>query len=128
MVHSPNARPIPEINLSVPKFTTVPFTKRRLQFRGNVALGRSFDSEYLQSFHDNRSFYIENVLWHHKSLQIRLIDPEGYFPLTVVAGARHHAQWGGTSTDPESGKQPMSFNDMIRVILGKGGGSNASLG
>jgi len=127
MVQSPNARPIPEINLSVPKFTTLPFTKRRLQFRGDVAVGRSFDTQYLQTFTNENDIYVKNVLWHHKSLQLRLLDPEKQCPLTVVAGLRHHAQWGGTSTNPALGKQPQSFKDMIRIFLGQSGDENASL-
>ena len=127
MVHSSNARPIPEINLSIPKFTTIPFTKRRLQIRGNIAFGRSFDNQYLQSFVDNKYVYIKNVLWHHKSLQLRLIDPEKNVPLTAVAGIRHYAQWGGTSTNPETGKQPQTFKDLIRIMLGEAGDENASL-
>jgi len=127
MIHSPNARPIPEINLSVPKFTAVPFTFKTIQFRGHVALGRSFDSQYLKSFTNEHAIYIENVLWHHKSLQLRVLDPTSNFPLTFVAGMHHGVQWGGTSTDPISGKQPQSFKDMIRIILGKSGGDNASL-
>ena len=126
LVHSPNARPIPEINLSVPKFTTVPFTYKILQFRGDVALGRSFDSQYLKSFANENAIYIKDVLWHHKSLQLRFLDPEKRFPLTVVAGMRHHAQWGGTSTDPAFGKQPRSFKDLVRILFGKSGGDNAS--
>ena len=127
LVLSPNARPVPEINLSVPKFTPVPFTKRYLQFRGHIALGKSFDSRYLQSFVNENTTYVENVRWHHKSLQLRFIDPDNHFPLTAVAGMHHSAQWGGTSTNPKLGKQPQSFKDLIRVILGKSGGDDASL-
>jgi len=127
MVHSPNARPVPEINLSVPKFTAIPFTKKRLQFRGDVALGRSFDSQYLQSYVKEKEDYTKNVLWHHKSLQLRLFDPERRFPLTAVAGMRHHAQWGGTSTRPDLNKQPQSFKDLVRIVFGKSGGEDASI-
>jgi hypothetical protein len=70
--------------------------------------------------------YVKNVLWHHKSLQLRLIDPDRRFPLTAVAGMRHHAQWGGVSIDPTIGKQPQSFMDLIRIILGKAGDENAT--
>ena len=125
LVLSRNARPLPEINLSVPQFTTIPFTKGHLQFRCNIALGRSFDSPYLQSFANGDRDYIENVLWHHKSLHIRFLDADNHFPLTILAGIRHHAQWGGTSTDPSIGKQPMSFMDFIRIFMGKAGGSDA---
>ena len=128
MVHSPNARPIPEINLSVPKFTAVPFTNRLLHFRGHTSLGRSFDSQYLQSFFNDKATCIENVLWHHKSLQLRLLDTRNHIPLTAVIGMHHSAQWGGTSSNPAIGKQPRSFKDLMRIILGKSGGEDASLG
>jgi hypothetical protein len=131
LIISPNARPIPEINLSVPGFTKVPFSNGILQFRGNVAVGRSFDSRYLhrclQSSENSNILFVENMLWHHKSLQVRAIDPTGKFPFTLLAGMRHHAQWGGTSTDPSSGKQPQSLKDLIRIILGKSGGDDATL-
>lgn len=127
LVQSPNARPIPEINLSVPKFTTVPFSKGRLHFRGNIAHGRSFDSRYLKSFVNEKTTYVENVFWHHKSLHIRIIDPENKFPLFAVAGIRHYAQWGGTSTNKELGKQPQSLKDFIRIFFAKSGGEDASL-
>ena len=124
LVHSANARPVPEINLSIPRFTALPFTKRRLQYKGDFALGRSFDTQYLQSYFDDSRYYVKNVLWHHKSLQIRFLDPQK--PFTVVAGIKHHAQWGGTSTNPALGKQPQTFKDLIRILLGKSGDENAS--
>ena len=127
MIHSPNARPIPEINLSVPRFTAIPFTKGHMQYRGNMAVGRSFDSRYLQSFTNGNTVYVENVLWHHKSLHIRFLDPDGKFPLTAVAGIRHYAQWGGTSTNDKLGKQPQSFKDFVRIFFAKSGGEDASL-
>ncbi|MDR2773686.1 MAG: capsule assembly Wzi family protein [Tannerella sp.] len=127
LVHSANARPIPEINISVPKFTPVPATKGILQFKGDFAAGRSFDTEYLKQLKNNNQHYIENVLWHHKSLHIRLLDPYDNFPLIATIGVRHHAQWGGTSTNPKEGIQPHSWKDFIRVITGSSGGDDASL-
>ena len=127
MVHSINARPIPEINLSVPRFTAVPFSKGRLQFMGNLAHGRSFDSQYLKSFTNENAVYTKNTLWHRKSLYIAILDPNGKFPLKVVAGIQHHAQWGGTSTNEAIGKQPQSFKDWIRVFLGRSGGEDATI-
>jgi hypothetical protein len=128
LVHSANARPIPEINISVPLFTPVPATKGILQFRGDFAAGRSFDTEYLRQLDNKRtSYYIENVRWHHKSLHLRVLDPYGRFPLTATVGVRHHAQWGGTSTNPEEGVQPHSLKDFLRIIMGRSGGKDASL-
>ncbi|MDR1337392.1 MAG: capsule assembly Wzi family protein [Tannerella sp.] len=128
LVHSSNARPVPEINLSVPRFTTVPYTKGSVQFRGDFAFGRSFDTGYLKAFNSvSRQHYINSVLWHHKSLHARFLDPRGHFPLTLTAGLRHHAQWGGTSTDPKEGVQPHSVKDLVRIVLGRSGGEDASL-
>ena len=127
MVHSSNARPIPEINLSVPKFTALPFTKRRLQYKGEFAFGQSFDTQYLQSYLNDNTNFVKNIRWHHKSLHLRLLDPNNQFPLTAVIGMRHHAQWGGTSTNSALGKQPQSFKDLIRILLGKSGDESASL-
>jgi hypothetical protein len=127
LVHSANARPIPEINISVPKFTPLPATNGILQFRGDFATGRSFDTEYLKQLKNEKTHSIENVLWHHKSLHIRALDPYGNFPLTATIGVRHHAQWGGISTNPKVGVQPHSWKDFMRIIVGKSGGDDASL-
>ena len=45
MVLSPNARPIPEIKLSMPEFTIVPLTKGWMQVKGDFAVGKSFDTD-----------------------------------------------------------------------------------
>jgi len=127
LVFSSNARPIPEINLSIPRFTAIPLSKGYLQYRVHVALGRSFDKRYLQSFTNGEATYVDKVLWHHKSLHVRFVDPDGKFPVTVLAGIRHHAQWGGTSTNEKLGKQPQSFKDMLRIFLGMSGGEDASV-
>ncbi|MDR0699280.1 MAG: capsule assembly Wzi family protein [Tannerella sp.] len=125
MVHSANARPIPEINISVPNFTPLPATKGFILFKGDFAAGRSFDTEYLKQLKNKGQLYVENVLWHHKSLHIRILDPYDNFPLTATIGVRHHAQWGGIST--KDGVQPHSLKDFMRIIVGGSGGDDASL-
>jgi hypothetical protein len=127
LVHSANARPIPEINISIPRFTTVPYTKGILHFKGDFAVGRSFDEKFLEPFNNGKPHYINHVLWHHKSIFLRLLDTRHHFPLTATIGFRHHAQWGGMSTNPAEGVQPHSFKDFLRVVLGRSGGSDASL-
>ena len=125
MVLSANSRPIPEINISVPQFTSVPYTKGVLQFRGNFAVGRSYDTDYIEQFKNEKQNYTQNTLWHHKSLHIKLIDPQGNIPVTATIGLRHHAQWGGTSSDTEVGVQPHSLKDFTRIIFGKSGKEGA---
>lgn len=126
LVLSTNARPIPEINLSMPNFTVVPLTNGWLQIKGDFAVGRSFDTDYLNNFTDNKRTYIQNALWHHKSFYARIQDTQNEFPLSGTIGVQHWAQWGGTSSNPKIGAQPHSIKDFIRVVCGKEGGGNAT--
>ncbi|MDR1780652.1 MAG: capsule assembly Wzi family protein [Tannerella sp.] len=126
MAISTNARPIPEINLMVNDFTYIPLTNKRLQFRGNFSVGRSFDDAYLQSYVKTPQTYNRNVLWHNKSLHLRLNVRSRYESLAGIIGFRHVAQWGGTSTDPALGAQPHSFKDFLRVVTGKAGDASAT--
>ena len=127
IVQSANARPIPEVNISIPEFTVVPLTKGWMQVKGDFAVGRSFDKDYLANFTNNKQTYVDNVLWHHKSLFVQIKDTRNDFPLSGVIGVQHWAQWGGTSTNPKIGKQPQSIKDLIRVICGSEGGGDATV-
>lgn len=126
MIFSTNARPMPEINIIIPRFMAVPYTKGWFQIKGNAAVGRSFDTDYLRDFIKTDQTYNENVLWHHKAGHFRIKDTRGNFPLYIAAGMRHIAQWGGTSTDPTLGKQPQSFKDFYRVFFARSGGKGSS--
>lgn len=127
MVLSSNARPIPEIKLSMPEFTVVPLTKGWMQVKGDFAVGKSFDTKYLEDFSNGKQTYIKNVLWHHKSFYVRIKDTQNKFPLSGIIGVQHWAQWGGTSSNPRIGVQPHSLKDFIRVVCGSEGGDNATL-
>lgn len=128
MVQSANARPIPEIRLAVPQFTVIPYTHGWLQFRGDFALGKSYDTDYLKYKHNKDAYYIRDVLWHHKSLHIRLSDTRNGFPLSLIIGLRHRAQWGGVSNNPVIGVQPHSWKDFVRIVLSRSGGADATPG
>lgn len=127
MIYSNNARPIPEMNISIPRFTTVPLTKGWLQFRGNFSVGRSFDSDYLSDRYTGKYTFVEHVLWHQKAVYFQISDTRGDFPLSGTLGVQHIVQWGGTSTDPKVGEQPHSIKDFVRIMLGAKGGSDATL-
>ncbi len=126
--YSPNARPIPEINLSIPEFTAIPYTKGILQVRGDFAVGRSTDNGYTTRTVYPGGDYTIDVLWHHKSLFLQLQDPKHQFPFLLTLGLEHAVQWGGWTTVEDMGSLPHSFRDFIRVVLGEGGGEDASLG
>ena len=123
-----NARPIPEINVYSPGFISLPRIGHWLQAKTNFAIGRSFDTDYLNSFINEKQHYIQNLLWHHKSLYFQLKDTKNDFPVSFIVGMRHVAQWSGEATSPQlKGQQPHSLKDFIRIIFGKSGGSSATL-
>lgn len=127
LVLSNNARPIPEINLSIPEFAIVPRTGGWMQVKGDFALGRSFDTKYLEQFANDKQVYVKNVLWHHKSFYVQVKDTKGDFPVSGIVGVQHWAQWGGTSSNPQIGKQPHSLKDFLRIVCGSEGGANATV-
>lgn len=127
MILSNNARPIPEINISIPRFTALPLTNGWVHVKGEFAVGRSFDEEYLKENTQAGLTYVNHVLWHNKSIYLQARDSRGAFPFFFTLGVRHVAQWGGTSTDPKIGKQPQGLKDFIRVVFGKSGGQGATV-
>lgn len=109
IVKSINSRAYPGINIKTLDYIKLPFAKKWLRFRGNFA------NYWLN---DNR--YVDNANLHHASLFFKFkLSPK----FDLIAGMDHYAQWAGTS--PTTGKQPSSFKDFMRIVVGKAGGSNS---
>ena len=136
MTYSTNARPIPEINLSFPNYTNLPFTNRHLQFKADFAIGKSFDNNYILRTKDAYGlavnnpdpFYNINILWHHKSLFLKWEDPNNRFPLLGIIGLEHAVQWAGWTNYQDIGQMPNTMRDLIRVVVPQKGGESAPLG
>lgn len=126
LVFSPNARPFPEINLSIPEFVTVPFTKNYLQFKGDFALGKFMDDAYTRDVKAPNAAYAQNILIHHKSVFFSIREPSGKIPLQLIFGVEHSVQYGGSKSN--TGPLPQSFSDFLRVVVGSGGGEDAPFG
>lgn len=107
-----NTTPIPMINISVPDFTSIPFTGELLKFKGNLAHGWLGNDQFVEgAYLHEKSFYLQGGKEH--------------WPVHPYTGLVHFAQWGGTSSNPDYGKLPSGFDDYISVVLGKGGGSDS---
>jgi Capsule assembly protein Wzi len=113
-IWSGNALPMPKIQISTPNFVPLGFTKGFLSFKGNYAHG----------WFENSRTDVKNFYLHQKSLYFRLGKSDWKFHF--YGGFNHQVQWGGELLYPDptgylskDGKLPSSFQDYIRVIIGK---------
>jgi hypothetical protein len=121
---STNARPIPELNLSIPEFTPIPFTHNYLHVKGDFAVGKFMDDKYILSVVNEKSSYAQRRLLHHKSGYLKLKKPSenSFF---MILGFEDCAQWGGWHS--KNGNQPQSLSDFWRIIIGSEGDNRATV-
>lgn len=108
---SGNAMPVPKIQLSIPNFTPIGFTK------GWVAVQGTFAHGYLDA-----NGYIKNPMLHQKSLYLRFGRPQDV--LRVYGGINHQVVWGGRIADPNNippsiqadGKLPSGLINYFYVV------------
>ena len=101
---SGNARPIPQLSLELPIYTSVPFTRGWVQVKGTFTHGW---------LGEDRN--IRNALLHEKSAYVKV---GGDFPVNVATGLIHVVVWGGET--PGGVKLPADLKNYWQVIRGKG--------
>lgn len=110
---SGNALPVPKIQISIPVFTPIGFTRGFLAIQGTYAHG------FLDA-----SGYINNTLLHQKSLYLRIGRENSR--VRLYGGFNHQVVWGGRATDqrgipgviPVGGKLPSGLIDYFYVVTG----------
>ncbi len=128
---SNNARPLPEIKISIPKFLLVPYTKGNLYIKGDFSIGKYMDSQYLEDIaRPYNSDYTKDILSHHKSIAFRFGNIERN-KMQFTAELDHQAQWGGTlyqywGNEYHITDQPQGMRDFLRVMVAKEGSSSSS--
>lgn len=111
---SGNALPIPKIQLAIPQFTPIGFTKGWLSVMGQYAHG------WLDP-----TGYVSHTFLHQKSLYFRLGKPE--HTVRLFAGFNHQVVWGGRSPElvktglSKTEALPHSLKDYFYVVTGRGG-------
>jgi hypothetical protein len=135
-VKSNNARPIPEIKISIPEYLLIPYTKENMYLKGDFAVGYYLDSRWKENTARpyNRN-YTKELLSHHKSIYFRFGNIAGKNRMQFTAGMDHVTQWGGELykySDVNGQKQyvvtdqPQGIDDFLRVFIAKEGSSKAS--
>lgn len=110
---SGNALPIPKIQVSIPVFTPIGFTKGFMAIQGTYAHG------FLSA-----SGYVKNTMLHQKSLYLRIGRENS--SVRLYGGFNHQVVWGGQAADrkgipgviPAGGKLPSDLIDYVYVVTG----------
>lgn len=86
-----NARPVPQVRLSLPDYWAIPGTKHWLALKGHIAYGRMTDGNWQERFTDGWGRRAEGVMLHTKAGYLR-IGPKN---ITFEAGLEMATQFGG---------------------------------
>ncbi len=128
MLLSENARPIPQVYLSMPEYQPVPGTKKWLSARGYFSMGWYTDSDWSRDHVGYHGTYNDGRWFHSKGLFLKGGNLDR-FPLTIEGGLEMACQFGGTAylTDMRSGKwlvvkMPTGVEEIFKAIVPMGGG------
>ena len=116
-----NARPVPQVRLSLPDYWAVPGTRQWLSLKGHLAFGRFTDDGWQKDFTQQRSRYTEGTLFHSKAGYVKI----GPGPVSVEAGLELATQFGGKAILFENGQKQVIENEgglksMVNALLMSG--------
>ena len=92
-----NARPIPQVRLSLPEYWALPFSKGWLSVKGFVAYGIQTDDNWQREFTGKTSRYAEHSLHHAKAGYLKIGNEYRFFPVSLELGLEMACQFGGTT-------------------------------
>lgn len=129
LTFSGNARPIPQVRISIPEYTLVPGTKGWLAFKAHLAYGLFTDDHWQRDFIQSpNQKHTEHVLYHSKALYVRIGNREK-FPLQLEGGLEMAAQFGGKSiTGDQVIDMPNGIKDFFKVLIPSSGDSSTPIG
>lgn len=122
LVYSDNARPIPEIKISIPDYIAVPGTKRNLYVKGELSFGKLLDGHYLEKEVENSLHpYVKNPYTQYKALYLRVGNIEWHQNgLQLTIGAQDMALWGGTVYQLKQNalvKEDATANNLFDIVI-----------
>ena len=98
-----NARPVPQVRLSLPEYWTIPHTREWLHLKGHLAYGKFTDDNWQHDFTQRKSRYTDDVLYHSKAGYLKIGNENAFFPLSIEGGLEMASQFGGTCYRPGPG-------------------------
>ena len=134
LVEGANTRPVPQIRAEIADFLNIPSTKGWLAFKGHLAYGKFTEGEWQKDFVNPGSYYVKDVLYHSKSLMLRLGNKKK-LPLEFEFGILMAAQFGGdqyiknaNGTGKKVLDMPDNFKAYWKAFFPQAGGSDTPEG
>lgn len=126
MTFSANARPIPQVRISVPQYRAIPGARSWLHFKGHIAYGLFTDDHFQKEFAQGKSRYTQDAWYHSKAGFLKVEHKR--FPLIAEVGMEMAAQFGGDCYYPDGTvlPTPNKLIDFLRVFIPMRGGEGAS--
>lgn len=128
LTESGNARPVPQIRVSIPRYHDFFGTGGWFTLRGCIAYGWFTDEDWQNDFAAEGTSHTVGVRYHYKNGYIKIGNADK-FPLTFEAGLEMAAQFGGTlynwlNTPGLNYHNPSRFQDYLKVFVPTSGDSN----
>lgn len=128
LFYSGNARPVPEVKISVPDYIDIPGLNHWLGVRGYLSYGMFTDWRWQNDFDKARYKHTSRVWYNTKGLLFRIGNLKK-FPLQLEGGLEIGAQFGGRIfRGGKVEKMPTKFSDILRATFGIGGSGDTPLG
>ena len=67
-----NARPVPQVRISLPEYWTIPGTKNWLALKGHIAYGKTTDDGWQKEFVSPQNRYTEVTLYHSRAGYLKI--------------------------------------------------------
>ncbi len=118
-----NARPVPQVRLSLPEYWTIPALGRWFHIKGHISYGKMTDDNWQKDFTHQQSKYTENVLLHTKAGYLKIGSEERFKPLSVELGVEMATQFGGTSYSRDingnmvATKNASGFSSFLKALI-----------
>lgn len=111
LVEGVNTYPVPQIRAEIIDYINIPGTKEWLSFKGHLAYGQFAENNWQKNFVHSGQIYVKNVLYHSKSIMIRLGEKKK-LPIEFEIGILMAAQFGGEQWRKKSDGTAEKILDM----------------
>lgn len=121
-----NARPVPQVRLSLPDYWTIPGTHHWLAIKGHIAYGKTTDDHWQTEFTQRQHKYTQGTLYHSKAGYLRIGNADKII-VSLELGLEMAAQFGGTSYLRDSDGSMKTYHNqgglkgMIKALVPGGG-------